>query len=221
MRAQSHPIENQRDFRAFRKRLGERSEEAARELIQRFEPMVMEVIRRRLDRRLRRRFDSEDLSQEVWASFFSLPVNRLMAFENPRHLLAFLARVARNKALQKYYQQIQCQKFDLRREVLLSDLDPDLTPQMEQSSPEQLAMSNEVWRQLVGNLPQRHQQILSMLRDSYTHGEIADSLGISKKTVQRTVQGFALMAKSAAGDRMGLLSSCSSAPRLPQGEHCD
>ena len=49
-----------------------------RQLVQDCTPYLLEVVRRRLDRRLRPRFDSIDFTQAVWASFVarSVPLTR-------------------------------------------------------------------------------------------------------------------------------------------------
>src|SRR5215204_4434766 len=74
--------------------------EAARELYDRYAQTVRRVVTCRLTRQARRHFDSQDVSQSVWASFFDEPSQRA-AFATPEDLVAFLGRVAYNKVVDK------------------------------------------------------------------------------------------------------------------------
>ena len=71
-------------------------EAALRDLLKRFETEVRMVVRHRLPRTMRSQYDSMDFVQAVWQSVFTGEGIDLKRFENPRHLLAYLAGVARN-----------------------------------------------------------------------------------------------------------------------------
>ena len=58
------------DIRELLARIKNGDEEAARELLSRYESKVRLVVRRQLPRLLRSRFDSIDFLQSVWGSFF-------------------------------------------------------------------------------------------------------------------------------------------------------
>ncbi|HMF35814.1 MAG TPA: ECF-type sigma factor, partial [Isosphaeraceae bacterium] len=58
------------DIRELLARIKNGDEEAARELLNRYESKVRLVVRRQLPRLLRPRFDSIDFLQSVWGSFF-------------------------------------------------------------------------------------------------------------------------------------------------------
>ncbi|HWE38064.1 MAG TPA: sigma-70 family RNA polymerase sigma factor, partial [Isosphaeraceae bacterium] len=58
------------DIRGFIERIRAGDEEAARELLQRYEGKVRLVVRRQLPKLLRSRFDSLDFLQSVWGNFF-------------------------------------------------------------------------------------------------------------------------------------------------------
>src|SRR3954451_370912 len=90
------------DLRAFLARIRAGDEEAARELLTRYEAQVRLVVRRQLPRILRSRFDSLDFLQSVWRSFFRRMRAGPDEFEDPRHLVAFLARAAQNKVIDEY-----------------------------------------------------------------------------------------------------------------------
>lgn len=83
-------------------RIQQGEEEAARELLRTYESEVRLVVRRQLPRLLRSRFDSIDFLQSVWGSFFRRVRSGPSEFEEPRHLVAFLARAAKNKVIDEY-----------------------------------------------------------------------------------------------------------------------
>src|SRR5438045_9603650 len=86
----------------FLARIRAGDEAAARELLARYEAEVRLVVRRQLPRLLRSRFDSLDFLQSVWGSFFRRVRTGPAGFEESRHLVAFLARAAKNHAIDQY-----------------------------------------------------------------------------------------------------------------------
>src|ERR1700758_727883 len=108
-------IGNGDDIRGFLRRIHEGDEEAARELLLRYEAEVRLVVRRQLPRLLRSRFDSLDFLQSVWGSFFRRVRSGPAEFEDSRHLVAFLARAAKNKVIDEY-RRAASQKQDMHRE---------------------------------------------------------------------------------------------------------
>src|SRR5712672_2107122 len=91
------------------------NEEAARELLERYESKVRLVVRRQLPRLLRSRFDSIDFLQSVWGSFFHRIRTGPNDLQEERNLIAFLAWAARNKVIDEY-RRAASQKQDILRE---------------------------------------------------------------------------------------------------------
>src|SRR6185436_19906947 len=112
------PLESKRDegdIPAFLARIQAGDEAAARELLTRYESEVRLVVRRQLPRLLRSRFDSLDFLQSVWGSFFVRVRGGAPEFEDSRHLVAFLARAAKNKVIDEY-RRAGSRKADMHRE---------------------------------------------------------------------------------------------------------
>src|SRR5260370_31089823 len=65
------------------------SDQAVRDLVDRFGPFILRGIRNSLDRRLRNVFDSAHFSQAVWASFFAV-LTRKYDFPDTADLNALL-----------------------------------------------------------------------------------------------------------------------------------
>src|SRR5262249_61231121 len=85
------------EISVFISRIRAGDEDAARELLRRYEAQVRLVVRRQLPRLLRSRFDSLDFLQSVWGSFFRRMQAGPSEVEGPRNLLALLAPPAKNK----------------------------------------------------------------------------------------------------------------------------
>jgi RNA polymerase sigma factor (sigma-70 family) len=159
-------------------------------MFDRYSEAVRRVVRRWLEERLRRHYDSADFVQSVWASFFHVPAVDY-TFDTPDALVAFLSRMAYNKVVSATRKRLGTQRRGNGNEVSL-DTPPreDQTPLGQalpapQHTPSQYAMAGERWEELVRNLPLGHRRILELLREGHSHTEIADRLGIDRKAIQR------------------------------------
>src|SRR6516225_5818356 len=99
-------VEDDQEFKRLLKEIQEGSEEAARTFLAKYGSYILRVIRQRLARRLRSKFDSSDFLQDVCASFFRDPPPP-EAFGEREALLGFLAQMARNKVGKAYRQSLQ------------------------------------------------------------------------------------------------------------------
>jgi len=178
------------EFQELMQRLRQGSDGAARELLHRYGPHIKHVVRQRLHRKLRPKFDSMDFTQAVWASFFADQA-RLCSFDSPETLTKFLVALARNKVVEAVRQRVQSDKFSIARELPLEWGRPGneavLIPAL-QPTPSQFVMAEEEWDRLSEGQPPQKRQILNLLRQGYTHQEIADKIGVNEKTIRRLVR---------------------------------
>src|SRR6516225_1162834 len=146
----------------FLRRIHAGDDGAARELLNRFEAEVRLVVRRQLPRLLRSRFDSLDFLQSVWGSFFRRMRSSPTTFEDSRHLVAFLARAAKNKVIDEY-RRAASRKHDMHREEPLWDsrLRPRDVPDST-DSPSEVAQARETFGRLRDLVPVEKQSILDM-----------------------------------------------------------
>jgi RNA polymerase sigma factor (sigma-70 family) len=172
----------------FLRRIQAGDEAAARELLRRFEAEVRLVVRRQLPRLLRSRFDSLDFLQSVWGSFFRRMRTSPTDFEDSRHLVAFLARAAKNKVIDEY-RRAASRKQDMHREEPLwgDGLRPREVPDPA-DSPSEVAQAREVLVRLRELMPTDRRAILEMKAEGLSSKEIGDRLGISERTVQRVLE---------------------------------
>jgi RNA polymerase sigma factor (sigma-70 family) len=176
------------DIRDFLRRIHDGDEDAARDLLTRYEAEVRLVVRRQLPRLLRSRFDSLDFLQSVWGSFFHRVRTTPTEFDDGRHLVAFLARAAKNKVIDEY-RRAGSQKGDMRREEPLwteGDRPKDVAAQIETAS--QVAEAHEAYGKLRELVPEERRALLELKAAGLSSREIGDRLGISERTVQRVVE---------------------------------
>jgi len=172
----------------FLRRIQAGDESAARELPSRFEAEVRLVVRRQLPRLLRSRFDSLDFLQSVWGSFFRRMRTAPTEFEDSRHLVAFLARAAKNKVIDEY-RRAASRKQDMHREEPLwgDGMRPREVPDPA-DSPSEVAQAHEVLVRLRELMPEDRQAILEMKAEGLSSKDIGERLGISERTVQRVLE---------------------------------
>lgn len=181
--------ECKRDFAYLMRLVCDGSDEAARELIDRYGEYVLRAVRRKLHQQLRSRFDSADFVQAVWASFFALPLSKYQ-FDRSEALVGFLIRVASNKVVEAVRQRLRTQKHNANRERPLEDLTGHPIPNLiaREPGPEAVAIAREEWQSLLRDQPEHYREILTALGGGASQQEIATTMGINKSTVQRVIR---------------------------------
>jgi RNA polymerase sigma-70 factor (ECF subfamily) len=172
----------------FLKRIQAGDEGAARELLQRFEPEVRLVVRRQLPRLLRSRFDSLDFLQSVWGSFFRRMRDAPTDFEDSRHLVAFLARAAKNKVIDEYRRAASLKNDMHREEPLWGDGRRPKEVADPIDSPSEVAQAHEVFDRLHALLPEERRTMLELKAQGLSSKDIGERLGVSERTVQRVLE---------------------------------
>src|SRR5215472_3345414 len=109
-------------FAEFIRRIRAGDDQAARELVRLYEPVIRREVRLRLrDLRLASRFDSTDICQSVMASFFVRAAAGQYELEQPDQLLRLLVVMTRHKLIQ----QVRRHSADRRDYRRLEARDPD------------------------------------------------------------------------------------------------
>src|SRR4051812_27479985 len=166
-------------------------EGAVRELVEVFGPSLLHAVRVRLPQKLRPKYDSQDIVQDVWASFFGgLPGEN--ASQARRDLVAFLVRVARNKVTDVVRKRLKTKKANVTRERSLDDshAGPLAEPAARQPTPSAVAMGREEWDRLLRGKPPLYRAILVLLRQGKSPAQIHAVLGVSEKMVQRVIHHY-------------------------------
>lgn len=178
--------ETPEDFRDLIERVRQGSDEAVRELVDKYGESLRRTIRRVLNRRLRSKFDTQDFVQWVWNSLFRVR-DSMDRFDYPEQLAAYLVAMARNKVGIEVRRRLQTEKRDVRREIpldtsLLGDQPGAVSPF---PAPVDAAIARERWDRLLKGQPEHYRQILLLRLEGHTQRAIADRLGLDESTVRR------------------------------------
>jgi RNA polymerase sigma-70 factor (ECF subfamily) len=167
-------------------------EAAVGRLLHQYEDDVRRMVRVRLPRSLRGQFDTMDFVQAVWKSFFTGCGPDPGPFRNERHLLGYLAGVARNKVFEEYRRRTQTRKYDLNREeplyVRRGDRDVWRAVAAPDPSPSQEAQAGDRLAQLVAGRSRRDAEVVELRSQGLTFEEIAARTGLHERSVRRVIE---------------------------------
>jgi RNA polymerase sigma-70 factor (ECF subfamily) len=160
------------------------SEEAARELYERYVDRLIPLARQRLSDRLARRVDAQDVVQSVFRTFFNRVRNDRFTVEGPDDVYKLLCGITLRKALRQVAYHTAA-KRDIHRERAagtgrMAEADQKVDP-----TPSPLAV-NAFVEQLENFLEQlrpEQRQILELRLQGYGPREIAQQLGVLEHKV--------------------------------------
>ncbi len=179
------------DFIDLMKRAKAGEPAAIRVFVSRFEWEVQVMVRARLPRKLRTRFDSTDFVQSVWQSFFSDLRHKTPDFENVQHLRSYLAGVVRNKVGEQYRRLTRTAKSDVAREERLyirrGDRDVPRPVVSPDPSPSKLAQADERFNQLTAGRGPGEVAVIRLRQHGLTIDQIAARTGFNERTVRRVI----------------------------------
>jgi RNA polymerase sigma factor (sigma-70 family) len=174
-------------FSALLQQTREGSQAAFAELLRTYGDLLYRVVRKKLNRAIRSKFDSDDFVQAVWASFFKNRQN-LPNLTSAASLGNYLAGIARNKVMFESRRRFASQGKNVKREVPLDQ--HDIQPALVSADPtgSELAIANERLENLAGGESARRRRIVELKAAGATHDEIGAALGIAPKTIQRLLR---------------------------------
>jgi len=179
------------DFSACMARAKAGDPAAIRDFLSRFEEEVRIMVRARLPRKLRSRFDSVDFVQAVWQSFFSDLNQHGLNFDSEQHLRKFLAGVVRNKVFEQHRRLTRTEKYDLAREERLyvrrGDRDVPREVISPEPSPSQAAQASDRLEQLTAGCSPLEVDVITLRHQGLTFAEIATQTGVNERTARRII----------------------------------
>jgi RNA polymerase sigma-70 factor (ECF subfamily) len=165
---------------------------AIRAFLSQFEWEVQMMVRARLPKKLRIRFDSMDFAQAVWQSFFSDLRNKSPDFENVQHLRAFLKGMVWNKVQEQHRRLTRTEKCDLGREERLyirrGDRDVPREVVSPEPSPSQTVQADDRLVQLTAGCAPGEVAVIRLRHQGLTIDEIAARTGFHERTVRRFIE---------------------------------
>jgi RNA polymerase sigma factor (sigma-70 family) len=169
-------MSDQELFTDFIRRIRAGDEQAAEELVRRYEPLIRRRIRLQLeDRRLGRLFDSMDVCQSVLASFFVRTAAGQYDLEQPEQLLKLLVTMARNKLASEARRQHRQRRDD--RRVVPGGGDELAEVATRDPSPSRYAAGKDLLHRVRASLNDEERQIADLRGQGLGWPEIAVQLG--------------------------------------------
>ncbi|HVK16457.1 MAG TPA: sigma-70 family RNA polymerase sigma factor [Fimbriiglobus sp.] len=163
-------------FTQFVARIRSGDEQAASDLVKRYEPLIRREVRMQLeDQQLNRAFDSMDVCQSVLASFFLRTAAGEYDLERPEQLVGLLVTMARNKLASAARREYRVRR-DARRVSEAAAEGLDRVPDAEDSPGEVLA-TKELLEQFRQSLSDQERQIVELRGDGLTWADVAARLG--------------------------------------------
>jgi RNA polymerase sigma-70 factor (ECF subfamily) len=156
--------------------------DAAAELVRRYEPAIRRVVRVRLSGRTAALFDSMDVCQSVFGSFFLRAAAGQYKLESPDDLLKLLATMARHKLAYQVRRQ-KAQKRDIAREA------PADIPTDQLAGTDPTPSRHAAHRELLGELEKRlspdELQLVELRNQGHEWEEIAEQLSGSAEALRK------------------------------------
>ena len=163
-------------FTDFIQRIRAGDDQAAEELVRRYEPLIRREVRLRIeDERLNRVFDSMDVCQSVLASFFVRAAIGEYDLDEPQNLVRLLVTMARNKLASKARQEHR-QRRDSRRVVGTGNEELEQLLD-EQPSPSELLSRREQLERMRASLTDEEREIADLRGQGLAWEEVANRLG--------------------------------------------
>ena len=157
------------------------NEDAARELVAKYERAIRVAVRFKLTSpSLRRQFDSMDVCQSVLGSFFGRAAAGQFDLESPEQLVALLIKIAQNKLMMQIRKHTQ-QKRDVGR-VEAMGAEPEFVSR-EPSASHQLA-AREILEKFYCQLAPEERVLAQQRAEGRTWEEIAHGLGQNAQAVR-------------------------------------
>lgn len=166
------------------------SDDAFQQIVDNYGHHIYRAVRRKMNIRLRSKFDSADFVQALWASLVEQR-DDLREFATADELIAFLTGMANNKVVDEFRRRTQSKNRNVYREVSIDNAEPVAAPTWKYPTPSTVAMTKEQEERLVSGQGATHLRILEMKRHGATHAEIARNLNVAEKTVQRVLNRMA------------------------------
>jgi RNA polymerase sigma-70 factor (ECF subfamily) len=159
----------------FVRRIRAGDEQAATELVRRFEPLIRREVRMRLgDDRLHRAFDSIDVSQSVLAYFLSRAGSGEYELNQPDQLARLLVTMARNRLISRARSERR-----LVRDIGRLSIEPGVLERVVDArpSPSEIFLRKEELESLKASLSAEEGQIFELRSQGLSWDEVAGRLG--------------------------------------------
>lgn len=173
------------------------SEDAVWKLADTYTPYILRVVRPSLTPQVRRRVDSQDLAQILWASLL-LRRGELTKLKTPQQFIAYLCKAAKNRAIDARRRYLTTERHNLDRERSLDlyendELRPSKKPHKDRAlhardlTPSQTASVRERWKHFLMQTSEDDRRILRLRLEGHEVNAIARQMNLHRTTVMRVL----------------------------------
>jgi RNA polymerase sigma-70 factor (ECF subfamily) len=162
-------------------RLRASDEEAAKRVFQQFAQRLIALARSRLDDRLRRKVDPEDILQSVFKSFFCRQAQGEFELDSWESLWSLLSVITVRKC-GRWRRYFHAERRNLQAEISSWEVFAD------EPTPEEAAILTETLEQVMRGLEGSEREMVMLSLQGYTVAEISDQVDRTRRTVQRVLQ---------------------------------
>lgn len=155
---------------------------AAEVIFDRYQARLLRLVSGKLNERLRKRLDPEDLVLSIMRSAFRKTAASDEGFKDETGFWKWLTSVALNKTSNRIKREM-CGKRDFRKDEGADSVLGDRI--LHEPTADDVANVAELLEKILANLDDVQGKILLAKLDGYSHEEIAKELGVSTKTIQR------------------------------------
>jgi hypothetical protein len=168
-------------FRDLILRVRQRDEQAAAELVRRYEPAIRVAVRARLTApHLRRLFDSVDVCQSVLANFFVRAASGQFDLERSEQLVGLLVTMARNHLVNQANKHQAARRDQRRNEA--GSIDGELAGR--EPTPSHIVADRELLSELRRRLPERERWLADQRAGGRAWADLAAELGEAPDAVR-------------------------------------
>jgi RNA polymerase sigma-70 factor (ECF subfamily) len=166
----------QESFVEFIRRVRAGDEQAAKEVVRKYEPIVRRELRMNMtDQRIGRVVDSVDICQSIWSSFFLRTAAGQYDLDTPNHLVKLLMSMAKHKLASQARLQHR-QKRDVSRTETAGEWIDSVTDQA-QDTPSTIVSGKELLAVMEGKLSHEERQVADLRREGLSWADVAERLG--------------------------------------------
>ena len=167
---------------------------AAAEVFNRYSGQLIQLAQQRLNWRLRRKLDPEDVVQSAFQSFFRLHSEQETHFENWAALWGLLSLITLRKCGRKLeYFKAACRDIEQENSTclnarMLEDSRSDWEAVAGDPTPAQAAILTDTLQVLLSELGEQERLVATLCLQGYPVPEISAQIGRSERTVQRILE---------------------------------
>ncbi len=174
-------------------RLKKGDQDAGTEIVGRFMRRLIGLARSKLDAKVLRKIDPEDVVQSVFRSYFVRQMEGEFQIRDWDNLWSLLALITARKCTNARVRFTRKGR-NVHLEMDASGRDDDSSPSWEalarEPTPDQAAILTELIDRVIAGLPERERQIVSLSLEGKDAAQIGDIIGRAERTVRRTLDNF-------------------------------